>query len=73
MSPLALSDDELRAVMTLADAVPVENRDSFLRALADAIAGYPADSRGPGALHRAAAQLQRDFLFVAPMFRSKYS
>jgi hypothetical protein len=77
MPPLGLTDAELAEITSLADAIPIENRDGFLRALADVIGQCPADTRGPGILHRAAAQLQRDFLYAPPTMtatgmRSKY-
>jgi hypothetical protein len=76
--PLGLSDSELGdTILSLAAAVPIEHRGGFLRALADVIGQWPADTRGPVTPHRAAAQLQRDFLYPpAPMTaqgsRSKY-
>jgi hypothetical protein len=61
MSPLSLSDDELDQLMHMAHAVPVDHRDAFLRAVADALAKYPEGARGPGLIHREARMLQRQF------------
>jgi hypothetical protein len=62
MSPFSLSDDELDQVMSLAQAVPVEQRDGFLQAVAGALAQYPERARGPGLIHREARMLQRYFI-----------
>ena len=56
---------------------PKRKSRRILRALAGVIGQLPADSRGPGTQHRAAAQLQRDFLYAPPVMigtgmRSKY-
>jgi hypothetical protein len=47
--------------MTLAAAVPVEHRDAFLRATAEALSKYPEGGRGPGLVHREARMLQKYF------------
>ncbi len=62
MPPFSLSDTELDELTSLAAAIPIEHRDGFLHAVADAIAQYPEDARGPGLLHREAAKLQPYFL-----------
>jgi hypothetical protein len=62
MPPFSLSDDELDQVMSLAQAVPVEQRDGFLQAVADALSQYPECARGPGLIHREARMLQRYFV-----------
>ena len=51
--------------MSLATAVPVEHRDVFLQAVADAISKYPEGGRGPGLMHREAAKLQSKFMTTA--------
>jgi hypothetical protein len=68
MSPFSLSDSELREVLTLAVAVPVQHREGFLRAVCNALAQYPEDARGAGLIHREAARLQR-FWANAPIMR----
>jgi hypothetical protein len=62
MPPFSLSDAELDQVMSLAQAVPVEQRDGFLKAVADALSQYPECARGPGLIHREARLLQRYFV-----------
>jgi hypothetical protein len=66
VSPLSLTDAELETIRSLAAAVPIEHRDNFLRAVADAISKYPEGGRGPGLMHREAAKLQRQFMTAAP-------
>jgi hypothetical protein len=60
MEPIALSDDELGAVLAAARPIPVDRRDSFLKAVTDALAGQ--SPIGPGTVHRAIAAAQRQFL-----------
>ena len=48
VSPFSLSDSELDELTSLAAAIPIEHRDGFLHAVADVIAQYPEDARGPG-------------------------
>ena len=74
MSPFSLSDSELDELTSLAAAIPIEHRDEFLQAVADAVAQYPEDGRGPGLMHREAARLQRYFLSPPSMLPpgSKY-
>ena len=62
MSPFSLSDSELDELTSLAAAIPIEHRDGFLHAVADVIAQYPENARGPGLMHREAAKLQPYFL-----------
>jgi hypothetical protein len=57
--PLALSDDELAAVMTAAQPLPRQHRAAFLRELASSLQNTV--ERGPGALYRAIATLQRRY------------
>jgi hypothetical protein len=40
--PLGLIDSELDTILSLAEPVPMEHRDNFLRAIADALAKYRA-------------------------------
>jgi hypothetical protein len=65
MPPLSLDDDELSDLMHLAQAVPVDHRSAFLKAVASALGDYP--SFGPGIVYRTAAALQRDFVNVPPV------
>ena len=57
MEPIALSDDELGAVLAAARPIPVDRRDSFLKAVTDALAGQ--SPIGPGTVHRAIVEAQR--------------
>jgi len=49
--PIALSDDELSAVMIACRQLQPRDRDRFLKGVAQAIAELP--ERGPGSVHRA--------------------
>jgi hypothetical protein len=64
----SLSDGELAQIMSLAAAVPVVHRKSFLREVAAALAAYPEDARGLGTVHREAARVQR--LYATNAMRS---
>jgi hypothetical protein len=55
--PIALSDDELQAVMDAARPLQPRDRDRFLKAVAQAIAELP--EVGPGSVHRAIASVWR--------------
>jgi hypothetical protein len=55
--PIALSDDELEAVMNAARPLSPLGRDRFLKAVAQAIAELP--EIGPGSVHRAIASVWR--------------
>jgi hypothetical protein len=73
MPPLSLDDDELSILMHLAEAVPVEHRDAFLRNVAEALGAYSV--LGPGIVSRTAASLQRRYITAPPSMgaeRSKY-
>ena len=59
MSPFSLSDDELNQIMSLAAAVPLRHRKSFLRSVCEALAQYPEGARGVGLIHREAVRLQK--------------
>jgi hypothetical protein len=76
MSPFSLSDDELDQIMSLAAAVPIDHRDNFLRAVADALSKFPESTRGPGLIHREARALQTNFVCPPSSrdqgFHSKY-
>jgi len=64
--PIALSDDELSAIINAAKPLHPVQRDLFLRAVAEAITALPMV--GPGSIHRAIVELQKRF-FVAPDLR----
>jgi hypothetical protein len=68
MPPLALSDDELDALLVLAAPVPVEQRDAFLKDVVRELAAYNGDV-GPGVLHRTARDVQRRYA-VAPQAKA---
>jgi hypothetical protein len=65
---LALSDDELDAVMHLAAPLPLQNRKRFLEAIASELQARGAEA-GPGAVHRIARELQSHFLYALPNLR----
>jgi hypothetical protein len=54
--PLALTDRQLRLVQTAARAVPVAQRDTFLREVAAHLTSEPSDAAVQGAIN---AQLDR--------------
>jgi len=65
-TPICLTDSELEAIMSAAKPLQPADRDRFLRAVAEAITALP--EVGPGSIHRAIAELQRQY-FVAPDLR----
>jgi hypothetical protein len=75
MPPIRLTDDELSAVFTAAQPIPVARRDQFLRDVAKMLRGVEV---GPGSVHRAIAEAQRahcDYPQLgpgAPMGHGKY-
>jgi len=58
--PLALTDDELMAVMQAAAPIPPRNRDQFLRDVAVELERYP--ELGIGIIGRACAKMQRQHI-----------
>jgi hypothetical protein len=66
MPPLALTDDELDAIMRAAAPLQPHQRDGFLQDIAVALAALPM--LGPGVVHRAIAEVQRKH-FDAPDLR----
>jgi hypothetical protein len=62
MPPLALTDSELEIVSTMAAPLPPSQRAAFLQALADALARYAAEVRGPGLVHRVGRDVQYGFV-----------
>jgi hypothetical protein len=59
VTPLALSDEEMTVVLTLAAPIERARRDAFLRAVTAALAASPA--RGAGVAHCVAREIQRAF------------
>ena len=72
MPPLGFTDEELDSLTTLAAALPPASRDGFLQLVAGKLSAYPPEARGPGLVHRLAAEAQRDFLNVAVGAGGKY-
>jgi hypothetical protein len=72
MSPLSFTDEELDSLTTLAAALPPASRDGFLQMVAGKLSAYPPEARGPGLVHRVAAEAQRAFLQVAVGAGGKY-
>jgi hypothetical protein len=60
--PLSFTDEELNTITALASPLPPTMRSAFLRLIANRIAEYPPQRRGPGLVHRVAVEAQRDFL-----------
>ena len=56
---IALTDDELSAVMDAARPIPPASRDAFLHALAAELAQHPVI--GEGLIHRVARDVQRKY------------
>jgi len=74
MSPIRLSDSELDTVMRAAGTLNVYDRDNFLRAVAQTLAGREL---GDGLVGRVCAELQKRFwrppeLDGKPVGYSKY-
>jgi hypothetical protein len=67
MPPLSFTDDEINSITALASALPPSSRDGFLKLIANNLSAYPPDARGPGLVHRIAAEAQRDFLKGGPI------
>ena len=72
MPPLGFTDEELDSLTTLAAALPPTSRDGFLQMVAGKLSAYPTEARGPGLVHRVAAEAQRAFLQVAVGAGGKY-
>jgi hypothetical protein len=62
-TPLQLSQEEMDLVLALAAPIVHQQRNEFLRAVAEALAAWP--DRGPGSTHRIARQVQRGFTIEA--------
>jgi hypothetical protein len=58
--PLRLSDAELDAILDAARPLPIEARDTFLRAVAHRLQ-QECGELGPGSVSRACRALQQDF------------
>jgi hypothetical protein len=72
MPPLSFTDEEMNSITALAAALPPTSRDGFLQMVAGKLSAYPPEARGPGLVHRLAAEAQRDFLNVAVGAGGKY-
>jgi hypothetical protein len=72
VSPLSFTDEELNSLTILASPLRPAARDSFLQLVAAKLLAYPPETRGPGLVHRLAAEAQRDFLNVAVGAGGKY-
>jgi hypothetical protein len=59
MSPLALTDEEMDAVMQAAAPIEPAHRDAFLRDIAAELAKCPAEELGPGSVFRIVRDVQR--------------
>ena len=62
--PLSLTDEEMGSLTVLAAALPPASRDGFLQMVAGKLSAYPPEARGPGLVHRLAAEAQWDFLML---------
>jgi hypothetical protein len=58
MSPIALSDEQLSAILAAAQPLPPDLRSPFLAAVAHALHGIPI---GDGAVHRVIREVQKEF------------
>jgi hypothetical protein len=72
--PLALTDEEIDALIAITAPVPHELRDPLLRALALQLEKFP--ETGPGLINRLGRELQREFcrpdIAVGPAPRRAY-
>jgi hypothetical protein len=57
--PIGISDDQLAMIMAACAPILPQDRDRFLRSLADALRGEP--QLGDGQLYRAIAQLRGQY------------
>lgn len=64
MPPLALSDAELDAIIAACRPIPIERRDAFMHAVAEALA-KSGETVGPGSVARAIKSVQQRFVHVA--------
>jgi hypothetical protein len=71
MHPIRLSDDELTAVFRAARPLAARDRDGFLQAVADALAGCAMI--GPGAVDRAVRLAQKRFFDPPNLDHGDYS
>ena len=69
---VSFTADEINSITALASGLPPSSRHGFLQLVADKLSGYPPQVRGPGLVHRIAAEAQRDFLNVAVGGGGKY-
>ena len=60
LKPISLRDSELDAILDAARPLPVEARDTFLRAVAHRLQ-QECGELGPGSVSRACRELQKDF------------
>ena len=72
MSPLSFTDEEMDSLTVLASALLPAARDGFLQLVAGKLSAHPPEARGPGLVHRLAAEAQREFLSVAVGAGGKY-
>ena len=72
MSLIGFTDAEMDVLYALASALPPPARDDFLQLVASRLAGFPEEVRGPGLVHRVAAEVQRGFRNVAIGTSGKY-
>jgi hypothetical protein len=73
---LGFTDEEMHSLTALATPLPPPMRDGLLRLVADKLAAFPDQLRGPGLLHRTAVAVQHDLLKNGPVTvgpRTKYS
>jgi hypothetical protein len=64
-TPISLTDDQMTALFDAATPLAPHDRSAFLRSVAAYFSGR--ETVGDGELHRAIAELQRDY-FKAPSF-----
>jgi hypothetical protein len=55
----------MTVLTVLAAALPPRSRGDFLRLVASKLTAHPNETRGPGTVHRLAAEVQAGFLNVA--------
>jgi hypothetical protein len=62
MPAIAFSDEELDSLTALAAILSPADRSTFLQVVADKLAGYAPEARGPGLVHRLGIEAQRGFV-----------
>jgi hypothetical protein len=64
---LGFTDEEIHSLTALLSPLLPPMRDDFLQAVADPLAVYPGQLRGPGLVHRTTVAINHDLLKNGPV------